>query len=319
MKIPSLVALLSLLVFANCNSYSVPSPIKPGSRPGGEPAPKQQAIVLFHGLGNPVWAVNDEISDLRQAFPNAKVVAFQSNEQQGIVAQAQKTYQELQAQDLHQADLVFMGISTGGVVAIETLNQHSALAVKGIIAYHSPLKGAPIAAAKKKAIDTLEQEVDTLVSKIKDFLPPELVSGVITNIKQIFQQYTQGQAAQDLKPRSPFMTTFKDTLSKVGVPILAIAGKGGSLVSLAKKLLGLDLSTYKGILGSLAPNLDLTLVRLVGAQDHDGLLPLASQQAQHINNPRIERYTPKDESHYGAIPPETMKKIKKNIESYFQP
>ena len=305
------MALLSLLVFANRNPFRVTSLAKPGSGGGGgPPAPKQQAIVLFHGLGETDSVMDDKIGrDLRQAFPNAEVVALQRNEQQGIAAQAQKTYQDLQAKDLHQRDLVFMGISAGGVVAIETLNQHPALAVKGIIAYHSPLKGAPIAAAK-------EQEIDALVNHLP--LPPELVSGV--NIKQISKQYTQGQAAQDLKPSSPFMATFEANLSKVKVPILAIAGKGGSLVSLVKDFCGLDLS----ILSSLWGNLDPTWAKLVGGSDHsdhsdhDGLLPTDSQLAQHINIPRIEYCYQAGVSHLGTIPPDTMEKIKKNIKSYFQ-
>ena len=295
------MALLSLLVFANCscNLNSVTSLTKPGSGPG------QQAIVLFHGLGETDSVMDDKIGrDLRQAFPNAEVVALQRNEQQGIAAQAQKLYQDLQANDLHQKDLVFMGISTGGIVAIETLNQHPALAVRGIIAYHSPLEGAPMV-AKKQVVDTLASHISRL---------PGAVSGV--NIKQIFEQYTQGRAVQDLKPNSSFMTIFKANLSKVEVPILAIAGKGGSWASSIANLYKLDLSNYNAKILSILNH--AWSEQFVGDPDHDGLLPIDSQLAQHINNSCIERWSQAGVSHYGAIPPHAREKIKKNIKSYFQ-
>lgn len=62
MKIHLLVALFSLLVFVNCNSISVTSLTKPESASGeSPPAPKQQDIVLFHGLGDPASTMDDEI------------------------------------------------------------------------------------------------------------------------------------------------------------------------------------------------------------------------------------------------------------------
>ena len=317
--------LLGLSCFTACGCGTSPGKgainkrdIKPLNR---NPTPKNdQAIVLFHGLGDPVSALDDVKKELAAALKDTEIVAFQRDEQQGITAQANKIYQELQDQGLHQKELVFLGISAGGVVAIEVLNQHPELQknLKLIIPYHSPLEGAPIA-KHGVMVENLATQLEGMLRQIGQPGLAQSVGGIMVDT---FKNITQTRAANDLVPNSTFMVNFKANLSKVKVPILALAGTKSNFESfiqsfckpvLKKLRQDLGTSTITGILVLL----DDPFSHLIGAKEHDALLPESSQLAKNISNTYIERIKQEGVNHFIRITPKVMDKIVKRIKACF--
>ena len=271
--------------------------INPGSIEPSQNSPRNYSvqrtppvIVLFHGLYDKASDLNTIKNQLESKFPDAKIEAFQRDEQQNIEEQAQKTYQELKTRELHQRDLVFVGVSAGGVVAVETLNQHPELAVKGIITYHSPLEGSRLAALVTN--ETMNQLKSTM-KESRGSLVDQLNTPVV----------------QNLTPEASFMQNFKTNLSKISVPMFVIAGEINNNPS----------PKYSN---SAKPTAQL-LLEMLTAQSyhncaHDGLIGKNSQLVHSIHNDNIERFTQSNVDHWAEPDIDAMNKIEQHIKVYLE-
>ena len=255
-------------------------------------------IVLFHGLNKDISSLSNIKNQLERKFLHEKIEAFERDKQQNIKEQAQKTYQELKTKELYQRDLVFVGISTGGVVAIETLNQHPELTVKGIITYHAPLEGfrmAELLADKDKMKHALRSASNPL---IKDCVSRDLNGLVDRLVDQL-----NTPVVQDLRPKAPFMQNFKANLLKIAIPILTISG---AIDYEHQDKLKEDPAYYNELSKVLYPH-----------SPHDGFIPIDSQGASNIAIKNSERISCSVD-HWQDPPPVIMDKIKETIEKYLE-
>ena len=254
-------------------------------------------IVLFHGFQDRVGALDSIKTELTEAFPATRVVAFQRNETRSITAQVHETYYELQQAGLTHKPLVFLGISAGGVVAIETYHYYAYQAdIKGIITYHSPLEGAPC------------------ISSIRGVLPPGVSTAHLPPAYQEVDNLLQCRTVRDLDPQQYFVQTFKSRLNSVSIPILAIASglcNHDHIRDIGIGKLVESLATQQAV----TP--DIVLNSLVGHPAHDGLLPLGSQIADNSPNAMITPFIESGVHHFRDPSPHAMQVMKQAIRNYF--
>ncbi|MEN0016442.1 MAG: alpha/beta hydrolase [Bacteroidota bacterium] len=296
------VYLFSLLSLTACSCKTLPG----GSHNAAATAPTLpqetvhipgSAIVLFHGFQDHVSELDNIKSELTQTFPATRVVAFQRDETQPIAAQAYATYQDLQAAGLAYKSLVFLGISAGGVVAIETYDRCAYQTdIKGIIAYHSPLEGAPC------------------ISAMRRMLPPGTPAAYLPSPYQEIANLIQCKTICDLNPQNNFVYAFKSKLNRVSVPILTVASRLCHHSHIRDTGIG---KLVESIAAQQSQNPDIILDGLVGHVVHDGLIPLESQIANGSPNTMITPFIESEIHHFRDPSPQAMQVIKQAIRNYF--
>ena len=296
------VYLFSLLSLTACSCKTLPGGSHNASATA--PAPTQETvhipgsvIVLFHGFQDHVSELDNIKSELAQTFPATHVVAFQRDETQPIAAQAFATYQELQAAGLAHKPLVFFGISAGGVVAIETYDRYGYQTdVKGIIAYHSPLEGAPC------------------ISAMRRMLPPGTPAAYLPPPYQEIANLMQCKTVCDLNPQNNFVYAFKAKLNRASVPILTVASRLCHHSHIQDTSIG---KLIENVAAQQSQNPDTLLDSLVGHLVHDGLIPLESQIANGSPNTMITPFIESEIHHFRDPSPQAMQVIKQTIRNYF--
>lgn len=296
------IYLFSLLSLTACSCKTLPG----GSHSASATVPTSpqdtvhipgSVIVLFHGFQDRVSALDNIKSELAQTFPDTHVVAFQRDETQPIAAQAYATYQDLQTAGLAYKSLVFLGISAGGVVAIETYDRCAYQTdIKGIIAYHSPLEGAPC------------------ISAMRRMLPPGTPAAYLSPPYQEIANLMQCKTVCDLNLQNNFVYAFKSKLNRVSVPILTVASMLCHHSHIRDTGIG---KLVESIAAQQSQNPDVILDSLVGHIVHDGLIPLESQIANGSPNTMITPFIESEIHHFRDPSPQAMQAMKQAIRNYF--
>jgi hypothetical protein len=174
----------------------------------------------------------------------------------------------------------------------------------------------PVAATQvANQLDGLANQLDQAITNISNNQPlfapllqhlPHGTAAIKNAIAKLLN-FQNGQGIADMRPGSPYLTTVRNGLPQADIPILML---GGEIKSFATCIIPvLTPKNYKPLLANLhLHHVDHYLVvvaqtwgNILGNPINDLLIPLDSQQARNINNPKIIRKVWDDYHHYLPI------------------
>lgn len=208
--------------------------------------PKQQVIVVFNGLWQPIKDLSTPIQKLKAACQkhnlNISIATLEESNTAEIAIdqQAVNAFNKLKERYAGgNYEIIFFGHSQGGLRAAKILElnkQEKILDIKGLVTTATPWEGAPAAAITKQTVNTYFSKRTTsfLLHGVQYFYP---ASGQLKNqvaINNFFDQNfpTHKPGVQDLVPGSPLLANIAGSLSENQLPILSIAGSNGDIKSL---------------------------------------------------------------------------------------
>ena len=266
---------------------------------GKDKVATEQAIVLLHGIGNSGRSFVTMQGALEKAFSTTTVIALNSaagfnSVTMSIETQADAAFAELQKRLPNLADtaIILVGQSQGGARGYSLLKKYGEqLNIKGLISIGTPWEGAPGA----RVTETMLQEgLTTSVKRNLQTLSTHMGYTLYALEKNFAINVQQNQSmclypgAKDLMLESEFLQDVAQNLSKVDIPILAIAADVTSLAAL---------STKGGLLAAQLQALDTLYTQFTVADHinrrHDTVVPVYSQHALTIptHSKYFERYS----------------------------
>ena len=266
---------------------------------------------------------------LNSDFPDLLVINLNRYNSSRITinVQAKEAYQALKkelwkynVEDHSIPNVILIGDSQGGVLALEIFRaykqkciknakvpnkDHLKIKIVGIITHHSPLEGVRL--IQDNMLNGLTTGLNNPLTRltITHLANISFLSNSATFLSTAGNQlanYANAVGVQDLDPHSICITCVRSTLEKATIPILAIGGTVASLEGIH----ALVLKTTKNNPGVTINDLNATAntVKIIGLNipgqvnqmitgssggEHDGLIPLSSQLAAHIQAPKLER------------------------------
>ncbi|WP_342265540.1 alpha/beta hydrolase [Cardinium endosymbiont of Philonthus spinipes] len=198
-------------------------------------------FVLFHGLGSEASCFKHLAAQLKQAFPDASVVALKSVEREqtallSITEQANESWKELitSVSDLESRPIILIGHSQGGLRAYKMFERYKEEYGDtlpnpiGIVTIATPWEGADV------------------LNKVQELAPPFFEAPVLDDMRKFstslgqdsdwaekyfestlekYQVAAFSDGCKDLTPGSDFLGWVKNTLPNAKIPILAIGGE----------------------------------------------------------------------------------------------
>ncbi len=250
-------------------------------------------IVLLHALGKTPKDLSTLQAALQQHFPEANVIApAEAHTREHAIEQQADTLltylQTVHGVDKSQA-LFIVGHSQGGLRAHALLRKHGHLLnVCAMATICTPWEGAPattcpgsiiqdfITLIRNSRLTQWMNWLHNLGLRFVPYAPVEQMSDAFENaFERIRDDFYAG--ITDIKPGSPFLQATAQHLATNTTPILAIAGGPSGF---------LDSTSIDGqsrrILEPLMKTYTDHYAKIVGHADHDLIVPVYSQVAEHL-------------------------------------
>lgn len=256
---------------------------------------KPKTIVLLHDLSGTVDHFRRMQLVLKWCFPDASILVPRASSTLLHTIDQQAAYTFAQLCDTYgvnaEEPLVLIGHSQGGLRGHALLrNFGDKLNIKGLITLSTPWEGAPVIACAPEALQDFlsllrKSKLPALIQAAKRFKDTSALPLSATYMADALEKlYERTKAAEhlgilDMKPGSDFLHTTAQHMGVNTTPILALAGGPSNLVG---ALLPRMSKPAQHIMNRLQRKYMESIVPIIGAADHDLVVPVYSQVAQNI-------------------------------------